>query len=232
MIEAARLAVQEILSPPFRGVLWKSLALTIALLAALWVALQQLAAYFVALPYPWLDTAFSVAAGVGLVLGLGFFIAPVTALFAGLFLDDIAEVVERTSYPDEPPGRAMPIGRSLLATVKFAGVVLLVNLIALPLVLFVGFGVLIFLVANAYLLGREYFELAARRFHDERTAKALRLRHSGRIFRAGLLIAGFMAIPFVNLLTPLFATALMVHMQKRVARAESGPGGLLASPSG
>src|SRR3712207_8363205 len=43
--------------------------------------------------------------------------------------------------------------------IGFLGVVLAVNAIALPLVFFVGFGVVIFLVANAYLLGREYFGL-------------------------------------------------------------------------
>ena len=66
---------------------------------------------------------------------------------------------------------------------------LLVNAVALPLVLVVGFGFLIFLVANAYLLGREYFELAALRHHDEATVRRLRARHAGEIFGAGLLIA-------------------------------------------
>lgn len=227
MIEAAVLSLRDIFTPPFRSVLLKSLALTLVLLAALWILLERVIAYLVELPYPWLDTAFAVATGVGLVIGLGFFVAPVTSLFAGLFLDDIAEVVEQTRYPQDPPGRDMPIGRSLLATIKFTGVVLLVNMIALPLVIFLGFGFLIFLVANAYLLGREYFELAAYRHHDEATARALRSRHSGRIFLAGLMIAGLLAIPFVNLLTPLFATALMVHVFKQVEKTEARPGGLL-----
>src|SRR5687767_2732503 len=98
MIEAAALAMRDILSPPFRGVLFKSLALTLALLAALWGVLTWLFASQVAVPYPWLDAALSVVTGLGLVIGLGFLIAPVTALFAGIFLDDIAEVVERTHY--------------------------------------------------------------------------------------------------------------------------------------
>lgn len=218
MIEAARLALHQILSPPFRTVLFKSVALTIGSLALLWFGLEWLVARHVAFSNAWLDTAVSVLTGIGLLIGLAFLVAPVTALVAGLFLDDIAEVVERTHYPADPPGRAMPTARSLVLTVKFLAVVLLVNAVALPLILLVGFGFVIFLVANAYLLGREYFELAALRFHDEATVKALRTRHSGRVFAAGLLIAGFIAIPFVNLLTPLFATALMVHLHKRLAR--------------
>jgi CysZ protein len=39
---------------------------------------------------------------------------------------------------------------------------------------------------------------------------------------AGLLIAGFLAIPIVNLLTPLFAAALMVHLHQRIAAKTGG----------
>jgi CysZ protein len=228
MLDAAALALRDILSPPFREVLWKSLALTIGLLAVLWIVLEGVLAYFVTLPYGWLDTTFSILTGIGLVIGLGFLVAPVTAAFAGLFLDDIAEVVERTHYPAEPAGRAVPLGRSLVLSVKFLGAVLAVNAVALPLVLFVGFGFVVFLVANAYLLSREYFQLAALRFHDEATATRLRARHSGRLFAAGLLIAGFLAIPVANLVGPLFATAFMVHLQKRLSAVERRAGGLLA----
>jgi CysZ protein len=45
----------------------------------------------------------------------------------------------------------------------------------------------------------------------------LRRRNSRTIFAAGLLIAAFLAIPIVNLLGPLFATAFMVHVAKRIA---------------
>jgi CysZ protein len=229
MLDAASLALRDILSPPFRSVLWKSLALTIGLLLVLWIVLEGLLAYFVTIPWEWVDTAFSILTGIGLVVVLGFLVAPVTAAFAGLFLDDIAEVVERTHYAGEPVGRPVPLGRGILLSLKFLGMVLAVNAVALPLVLVVGFGFVIFLVANAYLLSREYFQLAALRFYDEATAARLRARHSGRIFAGGLAIAAFLAIPVVNLLGPLFATALMVHLQKRISAAERRPGGLLAA---
>ena len=227
MVEAAALALRDILSPPFRGVLLKSLALTLALLAALWLALLWLLTAYLDFPYPWFEAGVSVLTGIGLVIGLGFLVAPVTALFAGVFLDDIAEVVERTHYPHDPPGRALPLARSLLTGASALLLVLLVNAIALPLVLFVGFGLLIFLCANAYLLSREYFGLAAMRLYDDATSRALRARHAGRIFLAGLIIAGFLAIPVVNLLGPLFATAFMVHLLKRIAAWERRPDGLL-----
>jgi CysZ protein len=217
MLDAAILALRDILSPPFRGVLMKSLALTVGLLIALWLALVWVFAHYVATPWPWLDTALDIMTGVGLIVGLGFLVAPVTALFAGLFLDDVAEMVERTHYPADPPGRAQPFLAGIVTAVKFLAVVLVVNAIALPFVLLLGFGFLIFLAANGYLLGREYFELAALRHHDELTVLRLRRRNSRTIFAAGLLIAAFLAIPIVNLLGPLFATAFMVHVAKRIA---------------
>lgn len=217
MLDAALLALRDIASPPFRGVLIKSLALTLGLLAALWALLERLFTYWIEIPWGWLDTTVSVVTGIGLVVGLAFLVAPVAALFVGLYLDEIAELVERTHYPADPVGKPLPMARAILTSLKFLGVVLLVSAITLPLSLLLGFGVLIFLAANAYLLGREYFELAALRHHDEATTRRLRLRYSGRIFVAGLLIAGFLAIPVVNLLGPLFATAFMVHVQKRIA---------------
>ena len=73
-------------------------------------------------------------------------------------------------------------------------------------------------LANAYLLSREYFLLAAMRFRPPPEAKAMRRAHRRQIFLAGLLIALFVSIPIVNLATPLFAMAMMVHMHKRLSQ--------------
>ena len=224
MIAAAQLALREILSPEFRSVFWKSLALTIGLLAALWILLTRVLGHFVEVPWPWVDTGFTIVAAIVLLIVMGFLVAPVTSLFAGIFLDDIAELVERERYSGDTPGEALPLGRSLATTAKFALVVLAVNLAALPLVLFLGFGFLVFLVANAYLFGREYFELVALRFHNPSKVARLRKRYSVRLFLAGLVIAGLLAIPIANLLTPLFATAFMVHVYKRIAAADRRAG--------
>ena len=74
------------------------------------------------------------------------------------------------------------------------------------------------LPASGWLLGRVYFDLAAMRFHSVDGSKMLRREHAGTVFVAGLFIAGFVLIPIVNLATPLFGTAFMVHMHKRLTR--------------
>lgn len=223
MIGAALTALGDLFSPPFRQVLVKSVGLTLILLTIAWLVLQWLIAHVVVLPYPWMDTALALVAGLGVLVGMIFLIPPISTLVAGLFLDDIAQAVENSRYPKERPGRALPAGRSLVLSVRFFGLVLAVNLLAMLLLLVPGVNLVAFLGANAYLLGREYFLLAAMRHVGEAEAEALRRRHRGRVFLAGLLIAGFMMLPLVNILAPLFGTAFMVHVHKGLARRLQPP---------
>ncbi len=228
ILEAARAASSHLFSASFRGVLLKSLGLTLLALAAAWFALKQIFEWL-ALPWleallpglpawaGWLGIVAAFAAGIGLALALALLIAPVTAIVAGLFLDDVAELVERTDYPDDPPGRALPALASLVLSLKFFCVVVAGNLMALMLLVVPGVNIGVFFLVNGYLIGREFFEFAAMRFRSEVEAKALRRRNSGTVFLAGLVIAAFMAVPLLNLLSPLFACAMMVHLHKAVA---------------
>ena len=101
--------------------------------------------------------------------------------------------------------------------VGFAAMALVVYLGALPFILFAGLGVIILFLANSYLLGREYFELAAMRFRPPHEAKALRKSKAIYVFLAGMVVAVFVSIPVVNLATPIFAMAFMVHVHKRLS---------------
>ena len=209
-------AFNQIFTPPFRRVLVRSLALTLAVLALVWLGLDRLATSYMTTPWPWLDMLIAIAAALGLLVGLIFLVPPVSALVAGFYLDDLAETVERSIAPDHV-GRALPGGLAMWLAVKFAAVSVLVNLLALALLLLPGINILAFFGANAYLLGREYFELAALRYRPLGEVRAMRSAHGLYLFVCGLFIAALVAIPVVNLLTPLFATALMVRIHKRLA---------------
>lgn len=232
ILEAARAALLRLFTPEFRSVFFKSLGLTLLALIGLWFGLKEV---FDWLALPWIDQllpgfpawagwlAFiaAVLAGIGLALGLALLIAPVTAIVAGLFLDDVAEVVERTDYPNDPPGKPVPLPQAVVLSLKFFGVVILGNIVALLLLLVPGINIAAFFLVNGYLLGREFFEFAAMRFRPEADAKALRRKYAGTVFLAGMLIAAFLAIPLLNLLTPLFAAAMMVHLHKMVSAGET-----------
>ncbi len=230
MLNDAVESLRDIFTPPFRSVLLKSLGLTVALLALLWIGVEGVLQTFLTSQDVWVNAILSLLAGVGLLVGLGFLVAPVTTLIAGLFLDDIAETVETTRFSGDPVGRAMPLGRSLVITLRFTGVVILGNILALALLLVPGVNIVAFFVVNAYLISREYFEAAAMRYRPPEEARAMRKAYALKVFLAGLLIAGLLAIPIVNLVTPLFATALMVRLHKvlsagdpRVVRITAAP---------
>jgi len=221
MIQDALDAFAQIFTPPFRDVLIKSLALTIAILLVAWFGLDRLLVSFIGFGPTWLAAILAVLAGLGLFVGLAFLVAPITSLTAGFFLDNIALLVEREIYPSGPLGRPVAVGASALYGLRFALLSVLVNLVALLLLLAPGVNIFAFLAANGYLLGREYFELAAMRYRSFEEARAMR-RHFGlQVFMAGLIIAGFVAVPVLNLCTPLFATAFMTRLHKRLA-AEGG----------
>jgi CysZ protein len=214
MIDAAYAALLQIFTPPFRRVLTKTLALTFLLLIAFFVGIEKLFMMWLVLPYSWLATALTVLAGVGLVIGFAFAITPVSFIVAGFFFDELAEIVESEIDPNHPLGTPPPLGAVILVAAKFAGVAVLVNLLALFLLFVPGLNIVVFFLANAYLLGRGYFELAALRYRAVEDVVAMRQSHSIEIFIAGLFIALLAAIPIANLLTPLFGAAFMVRMHR------------------
>jgi len=241
MLTAAARALSQILSPPMRSILWKSIGLALVLIVVLGIGLQRVLSWLATSGEIWaegmlgpgfhttldvLAWMLSIAAGLSVLAGAIFLMPAITSLVASLFVDDIAEIVEREHYPAERPGEALPFGIALTEGVKTALLTIVVYLVALPFVFFAGAGFVVFYLATAWLLGREYFELAAMRFRPPAEAKAMRQAHGMTVFIGGLIIAAFVSIPIVNLATPLFGMAFMVHLHKQL----SGPRPELIEP--
>jgi CysZ protein len=223
MLDDALASLREIFSPPFRAVLFKSLALTLAVLAASGLMLEHAATLIMADGPSWLRTLIEITAALGLFIGLIFLIPAVSMLVAGFFLDELAEHVEADIYPPDLRGKPAPVMTSLWLAAKFTALALAVNFIAFCLWLLPGMNALVFFVANAYLFSREYFQLAALRFRPLEEVRSLRRRHSLTLFAAGLIIALFVVTPVLNLLTPLFGIALMARLHKRLAPPPARP---------
>ncbi len=99
----------------------------------------------------------SVAAGLGIVVGSVFLMPAVTAFVASFFADQIADEVEREYYPADPPGVALPLWLALLEGGRTALLAVVVYIVAAALLIFVGFGAVVFFLATAWLLGRDIF---------------------------------------------------------------------------
>jgi CysZ protein len=233
MIDAAVKALSQMFTQPLRRVLLKSVGLALLVIVIIGIGLQRVLAALAESGATWAEQTagiaphgawaalawvLSILAGLGIVTGALFLMPAVTAFVGSFFVDEIAEHVERADYPAEAPGRALPVFRALIEGIKIALLALAVYLLALPFFLF-GIGFIVLFLANAYLLSREYFELAAMRFRPPAEAKAMRKRHAGYLFASGLMIAAFVSIPILNLATPIFAMTMMVHLHKRLSGA-------------
>lgn len=215
MIPAFLKAFAQVSDPTFRRVLalgvFGALVIFVLLnLTADWVLVQlQLFAT------GWLDTAAKVLGSLGSFLLTLLLFPAVASMIIGVLLDDVVRAVEARHYPDLPPARERPMSEDLATTARFAGKLILVNLLALPLYLILiwfGVGVVLYYVINGYLVGREYWELVALRRLTPEQADTLRRSRRLYLWLVGAGCAFLLSVPLVNLLAPLIATATMVHV--------------------
>jgi len=210
----------------FLGVLATSLALTIALLIAFAAGAGWIAGFLpatidlplagkVSLPVAGLQ---GLAAG-AVLLGSTFLMVPVAAAFVNLFLERIADAVERKYYPEVADTPGTGLLASMLSALKFTAVVIGVNLVGLVVYLLAGpLAPFVFIAVNGYLLGREYFQLVAERHLAPREAEALRRRNWLSAWVAGTLMTVPLMIPVLNLIIPVLGVATFTHQVHR-ARA-------------
>ena len=220
-------ALAQLPDPRFQSVLWRGIGLTIALLVGLYALLLQLIAWATADPITlpgvgevtWIGDLLGWGS-LGLVLFLSIFLmVPVASAITSLFLDEVADAVEQKHYPTLPPVPPVGFWEGLRDTVNFMGVLIAANLLAFILYALLPFAaVFIFYALNGYLLGREYFQLAAMRREGREGAKALRKKYSGQIWAAGCLMAVPLSFPLINLIIPILGAATFTHLYHRLSR--------------
>src|SRR5579885_44681 len=221
MFASALAALKIVFDPAFRGVLLKSALLTLFFFAALFAGVETAIAHLPTLGWHWVNVLLEWLLPVLFVLLLAVLGAPVAALMGTFFLDEIASAVERKSYPPGLHGHNIPFFEGLWAGLRLTFWIFLVSLLLLPLhIVLPVMGTAIALMVDGWLLGREYFELSALRHMAVGDADAMRRRRRPQVFGAGLLISVVAAIPLVNLISPLFASAFMAHEFIRCQRLE------------
>ncbi|MBU2963732.1 EI24 domain-containing protein [Citreicella sp. C3M06] len=230
MIPGAFLAaVGQLGDPRFRMVLLKGVGITIGIFVAIYVLFVQVVGWFIGdgvnLPWvgtvTWVDDAVSWGAVPLMLLLSVVLMVPVASAVTGLFLDDVAQAVEDRHYPGLPPANELSLLDNIRDSLGFLGVLVLANVVALVLYLLLApLAPFIFWGLNGFLLGREYFTLAAIRRVGRTGAAQLRRRYLPTIWIAGVLMAVPLTIPLVNLLVPILGAATFTHLFHRLeARA-------------
>ncbi len=214
-------AIAQIGDRRFRRVLWIGIALTFALLVAAYAGLLWIIeitvgpdGYFDVLGrVEWLNDLLSVSSFLFMLVLSVFLMVPVASAITSMFLEEVAEAVEDRHYPTLPQVAPIPFFEALRDTLNFLGVLIGANLLAFVLyALFPPAALFIFWGLNGFLLGREYFQLAAMRRVGRAGAKNLRKRHGLTIWAAGTLMAMPLSIPLVNLFIPILGAATFTHI--------------------
>lgn len=216
LIAALVRAFAQLSERPTLRLVLASAGLTLLLLVALWGGVITLLASTRLFDMAWLERVVDWAGGATALVAAWFLLPAVAGLVAGLFAEQVAAHVERRHYPGLPPAAGQSLLAGLATGLRFALLVLAVNVLALPAYLLLFFlpplNVALYVLLNGWLLGREYFELVAYRRLDRAAALALRRRLGGTLFLAGAVTVGLFAVPGLNLLAPFIATALMAHL--------------------
>lgn len=220
MIGSLTKAFGQMPDPRFRAVIGKGLIyslLTYAVLVALcWVGLGYVNVFGIG----WVDDTIRWLGG-AVAFVLGFLLFPgIVAAVIGLFLEDIARAVEARHYPALPPAKGTTLAMDAWSAVRLAGLTIVLNLLALPLYFIPGLNIFVFYTLNGYLLGREYFELAALRRLKDTESRAMRRRHRFGVLISGVVITLLLTIPVINCVLPVVAAAFMVHEFERLRRRD------------
>jgi len=224
MLTALYRALYALSTPPLRRIVALSLAFAVLTFALLWLAFASFLYNTAFFEWRLLNWLVDLMGGLAVLTLSWLFFPAVVTLMMSFFLERIAAAVEALDYPGSSPPRRQPIRETLGAMLRLTALTLLLNLLALPTYLLLpGINLFLFLALNGYLLGREYFEVVALRRLDAAATRAARNRFGLRVFLGGVVIAALFALPLVNLVAPVIATAFMLHVFEALRRVEPHP---------
>jgi uncharacterized protein involved in cysteine biosynthesis len=207
-------AAGQLADPRLRRVLMRGLAATLVLYLVLYAVMGWGLTRLHLFGVGWVNGAVDILGGLAVFLITLMLFPSLATVCVSFFLEEAALAIEAKHYPGLPPPRKQTWTEIASGAARFALVALVVNLVALPVYIFllvIGIGAGLYYVINGYLMAREYFELVAWRRLEPARADALRRANGGRLWLIGLVLAVLSTVPVVNLFVPIFSTMLMVH---------------------
>ncbi|WP_299195882.1 EI24 domain-containing protein [uncultured Erythrobacter sp.] len=226
VFEALAKAFGQLSDTAILRVVAKSILVTLLVFAALGIALYHgliwVGASQSAAANGWIEAA----AAVLLVALAGWFLFRVVALAVlQFFADEIVAAVEARHFPEAAcRAKPLPFRRDLANSLRGAGRAIGVNLLALPValvLLITGVGpAILFLLVNAWLLGRELTDMAWLR-HCQGDIAGNPVARSDR-FILGAIVAAMLMVPFVGFIAPILGAAAGTHLTHRAIAAREG----------
>jgi uncharacterized protein involved in cysteine biosynthesis len=217
-------AINQLDDPAFLGVVLRSVAWTLLAFLGL-AALLSWGATAAAQSWGprWTEWLGYATGPVGASLLALFLFLPIASVIATLFVDRIAEAVERRYYPGLPPARPAPLSQQLWDGVVLGLQVLAMQLVALVLSLLLpGVGLALGWLVTAWAIGRGLFVAVAMRRMNRGAARAVYRQRRFAVVAQGGLMAALGLIPVLNLVAPVLGTAALVHVLQAPGPARRG----------
>lgn len=226
MISAFFKALGDLGDPRMRSVLWQSIGLSLLTALLLWGGLSWLLSSTVLigdLPVigGWIETAVDWLGSIAVFALVILLLPAFLGIYASLYIETICRAVEARHYPQLVTPRHQTIMEAVITGLKFGGLLIVFNLLLLVFIFFPPIYFVVGWAVNGHLLGREYLEMVGFRRMDPRQLRDYRLEKRGPIFMSGLMLAVIASLPVVNLLLPLFGTAMMLHVFEATRDRES-----------
>ncbi len=228
---ALRLALGQLNDPRFIGVLLRALLLMLLITGPFFLVFVAIAGLL-----QWIFPAHITLPWMGQVGFIGLFtqglvsktswvfwtyvMAPLALVIASYMLDPIVDAVEARHYPGLPAPHRMKPGQTLVYALRFLGLTATISIVALIASLFSStLGPVIFVLANGYLMAREYVETVALRRMPPTQARALSAHHLPLVWAMGCVLALLLNVPVLNLLVPILGVAAFTHLYHRALMA-------------
>ena len=136
MLTAIARAIDQLFTGSILKLLGYCVALGMLCLGAAWFGIGWLLAHTSLFETGWLESTGDLL-GWALTLVLSWFLFPLLlTAFVGLFLEPVANAVERRHYPHLPPAPGLPLLAALGSSLRFLRQLLILNAALLPTLLF------------------------------------------------------------------------------------------------
>jgi len=219
LITSAFLALRSVFAPGMMVIFIWSVLLAIGVLGGFIAGTGMAVDWFAqTMQNQWLAPYMSWLGGIGATMLAWFLFPGIMPVIINFFDDRIAHIIERQDYPGVIQPTQQPFWPELWHDVRFTCMAILLNILVLPLYLLPGLNLFLFYLLNGYLLGREFFIMAARRHMPVEQAEVMRKRYGRSILIAGIGLVLLATLPILNLFAPFWGIAVMVHLFHRLEK--------------
>ncbi|MBR0656339.1 EI24 domain-containing protein [Plastoroseomonas arctica] len=213
MPRAILLAFAQLDDPAFRApILWGVLGAVVALLGLAGLAALGLGWALEGWP-GWLTAIIQFAGGAATLLLAWWLFLPIAVMIASGCAGPVVTAVERRHYPHVVPAGGAPLLHQAWWGVVFGLQMLALQILLLPLVLFVPLlGAVLAFIISAYAMGVGFFEATAQARMGVVEARAARRARRWQVWLLGAALAALAAVPILNLLIAVIGVAASVHL--------------------